>query len=299
MALHPHGDPILHRDRSNSIAFHIGYAIWSLLDLWINQHENAVFGRALKVKSERLYQVGFVCVAALLWTILPSKIIPSPWEIVSAFPAMMQEGFGQELYTSIILNLQSAALMTVVSLIVAYSTKLPDGYGKAMRPVATGFAAGRFNSFVGLPLLLTLFIADQHVIKVLMLATAGAVFSVQPIQDIIDNIPKERFDDARTLRMNEWQIVWEVVILGTFDQVIDVLRTNAGMIWMSLPMVEGLFRSEGGVGVFLLDSNKYLRLDWVYCAVGIICLVGLGFDRMILGLKHWVCPSAFIGREAA
>jgi NitT/TauT family transport system permease protein len=242
---------------------------------------------------ERGWYLVFVGVAAVLWLALPSKIIPSPWAVVAAIPGLFGvEGFGQELWISIALNLQAALLMALVSLLVGYATTIA-----AFRPVATAFAAGRFNSFVGLPLILTLLVGTQHVIKVIMLATAGAVFSVQPIQDIILAIPKEKFDDARTLRMGEWRVVWEVVILGTFDQVLDVLRTNAAMIFMALPMVEGMFRSEGGIGVFLLDQNKYMRLDNVYAAVIIVSLVGLGFDRLILGLKHWVCPSSFLGRE--
>ncbi len=184
--------------------------------------------------------------------------------------------------------------MAVISLVVGYSSVVP-----LLKPISVAFAAGRFNSFVGLPLMLILFISDQHIIKVIILAIGMSVFSVQPIRDIIECIPKERFDDARTLSMGEWRVTWEVVILGTFDQVYDVLRTNLGMGWMMLPMVEGIFKSEGGVGVYLLQQDKYMHLANVYCAVALVALIGLAFDRGWLGLKHWLVPHAFIGREAA
>lgn len=245
------------------------------------------------VQAQRRYMIAFLAIATLLWLSLPSRIIPTPWAVFAALPGLFtREGFGQELWTSIALNLQAGALMVCISLLVGYATTIA-----AFRPVATAFAAGRFNSFVGLPLILTLLIGDQHIIKIVMLAIGGAVFSVQPIQDIVKSIPRERYDDARTLRMGEWRIVWEVVILGTFDQVIDVLRTCMAMGFVMLPLVEGTFRAEGGIGVFMLDQGKYMHLENVYCAAMVVSAVGLLLDRGVFVIKRWVCPYAFIGRS--
>lgn len=242
---------------------------------------------------ERYYSLAFGTVLTGLWAFLPSKIIPSPTAILLALGGLWSNGFMQELYTSLVLIGQAVAVMALISLAVGYATVVP-----ALRPLGTAFAAGRFNSFVGLPLVLTLLIADQHVIKVIILAIGMSVFSVQPIQDIIECIPKERFDDARTLRMSEWRVTWEVVVLGTFDQVLDVLRTCSAMGFVMLPLVEGTFRSEGGIGVFLLQENKYLHLDTVYAAIIAVAMTGLFLDRLWLGMKHWICPYAFIGRES-
>lgn len=70
------------------------------------------------------------------------------------------------------------------------------------------------------------------------------------------------------------------------------------MGWMMLPMVEGLFRSEGGIGVMLLVENKYLRLDYVYGIVLMVGLIGLTGDWLILFTKKELCPYAFMGTEA-
>lgn len=233
-------------------------------------------------------------VLLLAWLILPSKLVPGPVDIALAMPKLwMEEGIGQELWTSIVLNLQASFFMIVTSLTVAYATTIP-----AFRPVATMFSMGRFNSFVGLPFLLTLLIGDAHWIKVTLLALAMSVFSVPAIVDVIRTIPREQMDDARTLRMGEWRVVWEVVILGKFHEVIDVLRTNIAMGWMMLPMVEGTFRAEGGIGVMLLLENKYLRLDYVYGIIFTVGLIGLAGDRLILFMKHELCPYSFLSTES-
>lgn len=228
-----------------------------------------------------------------VWIGANSKIIPNPLGIVMALPKLwFEDGLGQELLTSVSLNLEAALLMIVMSLLVAYGTRIPAG-----RPLAVIFSAGRFNSFVGLPLLLTLAIGNAHAIKVVLLAIFMSVFTVPAIVDIIGTIPQQNYYDGRVLHMSEWRIVWEVVILGKIDEVIDVIRTSAAMGFCMLPMVEGLFRDEGGIGVLILNKNKYLQLDAVYCIIMVVGFVGLAQDHFILEVKQLLCPYAFLEGE--
>jgi NitT/TauT family transport system permease protein len=97
--------------------------------------------------------------------------------------------------------------------------------------------------------------------------------------------------------MNEWQVVWEVVILGTAEQAIEVLRQNAAIGWMMLTMVEGIARSEGGVGALLLNQNKYFHLPEVFAVQITILLIGMLQDYGIGVLARVVCPWAQLGRE--
>jgi len=39
-----------------------------------------------------------------------------------------------------------------------------------------------------------------------------------------------------------------VIVLGRADAAFDAMRQNAAMGWMMLTMVEGISRSEGGIG---------------------------------------------------
>ena len=55
--------------------------------------------------------------------------------------------------------------------------------------------------------------------------------------------------------MGEWRVVWEVVVRGTRDQAIDVMRQNAAMGWMMLTMAK--------TGVI---SKKFWRECWRLCA---------------------------------
>jgi len=97
--------------------------------------------------------------------------------------------------------------------------------------------------------------------------------------------------------MSEWRVVWEVVVLGTADQAIEVLRQNAAMGWMMLTMVESISRSEGGVGAMLLNQNKHFHLAEVFAIQGLILLVGMTQDYGIGVAKRLVCPYSVLTLE--
>jgi NitT/TauT family transport system permease protein len=123
------------------------------------------------------------------------------------------------------------------------------------------------------------------------------VFFVTSMAAVIAAIPKSDFDHARTLRMKEWRVVWEIVVLGTADKAFEVLRQNAAIGWMMLTMVEGIARSEGGVGVMLLNEQKHFMLAEVYAIQVVILTLGLFQDYMIGVLRKLFCPYADLKLE--
>lgn len=224
---------------------------------------------------------------------LPSKILPSPTGVLGALvPLWSTQGLGYAMVVSITTNFQAVAVMTLISLVVSYATALA-----VCKPLAGWFSAFRFNGFVGLPLVLTLLIADQHWIKVTMLVIGMSVFTVPSIVSMIDQMSREVYDHARVLHMSEWRVLWEVVVLGKFHEVWDILRTNMAVGWMMLPMVEGLFRTEGGVGALILSQNKFFKLEEVYCIGLVVILTGILQDYCVRFLKKTTCPHACINTE--
>jgi NitT/TauT family transport system permease protein len=237
--------------------------------------------------------IAWLLIVLLVWATSASPILPSPAEVVRAVPNLwFQEGLGEQLWVSFTLNLQAIGIMVMVSLIISYLTVVP-----VFRPVGTALGMGRFSGFVGLPLILTLYLGNAHWIKVALLVYGVSVFTVPATIRTIELIPKEAFDHARTLRMHEWRVVWEVVILGRFDDVIEILRVNIAMMWMLLPMVEGLFKSEGGLGALLDVQNKHFALASEYAVLFVVLAVGMLQDYVIGVFKGMLCPYAELNLE--
>jgi len=236
----------------------------------------------------------FWCLALFAtWALSPGSFLPTPWATIGTFTDLLYEQnlLGQ-LWTSFVLNMQGVAIMSAISLLVAYATVLPF-----FRPFASIVSLGRFNGFVALPLIFTSWFVVPHKVMIALLVYGMAVFTVLSLTKMIDSIPKELYDHSRTLRMGEWRVVWEVVILGRLDEVIDILRINIAMGWMMLQMVEGRFKFEGGVGAMMEIQAKHFDYASVFCTMFVILLFGMMQDYILGTFKKIVCPYAFIGTE--
>jgi NitT/TauT family transport system permease protein len=232
-------------------------------------------------------------IALLVWWRSPFEVVPRPDEVARALGSLwMSQGLGQELWISFTANLQALAITTVISLSLSYLTVLA-----VWRPVVTAISKGRFIGLTGLTFLFTLIFGGGHPLKISLLVFGMTVFFVTSMASVVAAIPKEKFDYARSLRMSEWQVVWEVVVLGTADQAIEVLRQNAAMGWMMLTMVESISRSEGGVGAMLLNQNKHFHLAEVFAIQILILVLGMTQDYGIGIAKRLLCPYSAMTLE--
>lgn len=234
-----------------------------------------------------------VAVLLIVWATSTYVFLPKPVGVWRAFLDLWNhEGLGQELIVSFLLNVQAMAWATVISLGLAYLTVVPF-----FQPIAHAVSKGRFLGMVGLTFFFTIVFASGHRLKVSLLVFGVTVFFVTSMIDVVAQVPKEKFDLARTLRMGEWRVVWEVVILGKADAAFDAMRQNAAMGWMMLTMVEGISRSEGGIGALLLNQNKHFRLEAVFAIQISILLIGLLQDYGLGLAKKFLFPYADLQLE--
>lgn len=232
-------------------------------------------------------------VALIIWIFSPFIFLPTPAEVFSALGDLwVNQGLAQDLGASLLLNLEALFWSSIISLALAYLTTLP-----VMRPIVIAISKGRFLGLAGLTFVFTLMTDSGHSLKVALLVFGMTVFFVTSMASVVASIPKDRFDYARTLRMNEAHIVWEVVVRGTFHEAIEAFRQNAAIGWMMLTMVEGISRAEGGLGAMLLSQNKHLHLPAVFAVQILIVFIGLVQDYAIGVGKNLLCPYAALKLE--
>ncbi|HEX8551133.1 MAG TPA: hypothetical protein VF681_06200 [Abditibacteriaceae bacterium] len=249
--------------------------------------------RAVSPNTMRMLIAVEALIALAIWFASPFEVLPKPGEVFSALSDLwLTRGLGQELPVSFVLNLKALGWSTLISLGLAYLTVIP-----VFRPIVTAISKGRFLSLAGFTLLFTLIWGGGGPLKTALLTFSITVFYITSMASVIASIPKGEFDHARTLQMSEWRVVWEVVILGTADKVFEVLRQNAAIGWMMLTMVEGIVRSEGGIGALLLSQQKYFRIADVFAIQLVILIVGLGQDYFIGVVRRLVCPYADLTLE--
>lgn len=245
-------------------------------------------------RAARAIWLGWVTLILLLWQFWPSAILPRPQEVLQALARLWtEEGLGQQLLTSYGVQFEALMIATIASLALVYTSTIA-----VIRPVVQFISTWRFVSLGPLVIFFSLLVSSEgHTVKVAVLVFAIAVFYVTSMLPVVLDVPTEELDHARTMRMSEWRTIWEVVVLGRMDIALDMLRQNVAMGWAMLTMVEGLVRSEGGVGTLMLNQLKHFRLAEVLAIVLVLFAVGFLQDLALQGLRRLFFPYADLEKE--
>jgi NitT/TauT family transport system permease protein len=236
--------------------------------------------------------VFWVGIALLLWFLSPFESLPTPPEVWRALGEQWwQEGLAQELFTTLRLILHSLLYTVIISMLLSYATVLA-----VMRPVVAAVSKLRFLGLTGLVIPFTLITGGGYDLKVYLLTFGMTTYFVTAMAQVVVEIPREQIDHMRALGASELRILWDVVILGTADKALDVLRQNLAIGWTMITMVEGISRAEGGLGAMILNQNKHFKLPEVYAIMLVILVVGLVLDYAMGLLTRTVCPYAELDR---
>lgn len=230
--------------------------------------------------------------ALLLWFASPWKTLPTPREIWTALGLLWWErGMGPEMFTTLKLIAHAVFLTVIISLALSYVTIIAF-----FRPVVAMTSKLRFLGLTGLVFPFTLMTGGGYTLKVALLTFGMTSFFVTSMAQVVIEIPRAEFDHMRVLGSSELRIFWEVVVRGTLDKALDVLRQNLAMGWAMITMVEGISRAEGGIGALILNQNKHFMLAEVYAILLVILVLGLTMDYAMGVLTNLLCPHAAMGR---
>lgn len=243
--------------------------------------------------TARMAIVGAWVVGALAWLqVYPPPIFPRPLEILSAWEELVDNGsLLPALSSSFILDVEAVAISTAISLLLSYMVVVA-----VARPLPLAISKLRYLGLTGLT-----FAFGQmwsgHGLKLSLLVFGMSTFTITGMLAVISEVPREAYDHARTLRMSPWRAAYEVVVLGTADRMLDVVRQNGAMGWVMLIAAEGLVRTEGGLGVLLFNENHALHLDTIYALQLTIFGVAIIMDFTLALLGDVLFPYARLTRS--
>jgi NitT/TauT family transport system permease protein len=248
--------------------------------------------RALDRKTTGLIIGVWIAVGFGLWFASPFKSLPTPIEIWHALDTLWWEhGLGPEIFTTMKLIGHATLLTVVISMLLSYATVIAF-----FRPLVEAVSKLRFLGLTGLVFPFTLVTGGGYSLKVALLTFGMTTFFVTSMARIVVEIPRAEFDYLRVLGASQLRMVWEVVVRGTLDRALDVLRQNIAMGWAMITMVEGISRSEGGVGALILNQNKHFLLAEVYAILIVILILGLLMDYGMGVVTNLLCPHVSLDR---
>jgi sulfonate transport system permease protein len=236
-------------------------------------------------------------ILAFWWGVLPhaSALIPTPPEVAKAGLIQWNQGavivadsngiHAGQLIISIFTSLSAIFFALLLGLSLAYLSTIP-----LFKAPVRFIGSARVLSLTGMTFIFVLATPNGYWLKVSVLIFAIVVFFINAMLQVIEDIPQGRFDHARTLGMNHWEVLREVVIRGTLASAFDTLRMNAAMAWMMLTMVESMSRSGGGIGIVLVELARTANYAAIFSVQLMIFVVGIAQDKLVQFAKLAACP---------
>lgn len=241
-------------------------------------------------KSQQMTIVGVWVLLVLGYWIISSfgakHLFPTPGQVWAGLGALYKEGLVVHIFSSLGLVLQAALISLSISLLIVYLSPLPF-----IKPLAIFFSKLRYLPLTGITFYLSILVSTARTMQVWVLVVFMSLYFITSLLAVLKDIPDEEIDHARSLKCSRWEILWEVVIKGRLDYVIDVLRQNLAIIWMMLVTVESILVAAGGLGVLIKNSDKFANHGRIVALQIIILLIGLlldwGFQALRKGLFRY------------
>lgn len=227
-----------------------------------------------------------VVIGLLLWQFTSDGLIPKPGKVGAAFMHLLGTSLlWDNILVSMGLTLQAMLYAIVITLKFSYLSVVPF-----FRSLALFLVKCRYLTLTGLIFVFTLLTKDGSQLKLSLLVFGIVPFFVTSFLSVIVHINKQEYELCKTLGYNNWQTLYEVIIVGKADQVFEILRQNFAIAWLMITLVEGLNMSEGGIGTLLIKYNKYNDLTNVLALQLWIFSIGLCFDFLLGTVRQWLFP---------
>ena len=209
-----------------------------------------------------------------------THLFPTPSQVFNGLFDLWQEGLIIQVGSSLSLCFQAIFYSVIISMFFAYLT--PIAFTKTW---GTFLSKLRYLPPTGIAFYITIVMNNARDIQIWVLVIFMSTFLITSLMQMIKDIPDEEFDHAKTLGCNRWEILWEVVIKGRFDYVIELVRQNLAIVWVMIVTVESILIAGGGLGVLIKNGDRLGSNGKVIAVQALIILLGIGLDFFLVKLR--------------
>jgi NitT/TauT family transport system permease protein len=239
----------------------------------------------------------WIAVALGIWFLNPIKALPYPQEVVDALRKMASESGGQGLvhnvYVTLKLNIVGLLYSSLISVAISYLSVIP-----LFQPFNKMVQWLRYIPIVGFNLVFLTLFSIGWPMKVAMLTTGMSFFLVTSMTGVITAIPRMKYELARVLGYNDWQVFHSVVVRPTLPAMIDMVAQNAAIGWVMITAIETYNRTEGGIGSQIYAHSSTNNLAGVYAYLFIIGVIAVMEDGLFSLIKRVFFPYSLIAERA-
>jgi NitT/TauT family transport system permease protein len=220
--------------------------------------------------------------------IIPAVILPTPSEVLRAFPALH---FEQALVRSAGWSLYRVTMGFVLSGLVAIPLGLLMGTFPAVKHFFSPLVDPlRFLPISALVPLFLVWFGIEETMKIMLLFVGTFVYLLPLVVEAVENVEDVYLQTATTLGASKWQLVHHVLVPGSLPAIGEALRVMNGIGWTYVILAE-IVNARYGLGHLITVAGKRSHVDQIFAGVLVILLIGVVTDQIIRlvneRLFHW------------
>lgn len=210
--------------------------------------------------------------------IVPSVILPSPTEVLRAFPVLH---FEEALVRSALRSLYRVMAGFALSAVVAIPLGLIMGTFPAIKAFFTPLVDPlRFLPISALVPLFIVWFGIDEMQKIVFLFVGTFVYLLPLVVEAVENVDEVYLQTATTLGASRWQLVRHVLIPGSLPAIGEALRVMNGIGWTYVILAE-VVNARYGLGYLITVAGKRSHVDQIFALVLVILFIGVVTDWMI------------------
>ena len=234
-------------------------------------------------KTSVMIVLGWLLMMFGVWgyySLQDTHIFPSLGQVATGFKDLWGQGLVTHVFSSLWLCARAVIIAIVISLSFVYLSPIP-----LLKPIANFISKFRYLPLTGIAFYITLIVDKGRSIQIWVLVIFMVTYLITSLLSMLKDIREEEFDHARALGCNRWEVLWEVVIKGRLDYVIEIIRQNLAIVWMMLVTVESIMAAAGGLGFLIKNSDKFFSHGRIIALQIIILAVGLFMDYSLTKVR--------------
>lgn len=231
--------------------------------------------------------IGIWCVLSY-GNIVPTIILPSPTEVLKAFPVLH---FEEALVRSAGRSLFRVFMGFMLSGLVAIPLGIIMGTFPAIKHFFTPLVDPlRFLPISALVPLFIVWFGIDEMQKIIFLFVGTFVYLLPLVVEAVENVDEVYLQTATTLGASRGQLVRHVVIPGALPAIGEAMRVMNGIGWTYVILAE-VVNARYGLGYLITTAGKRSHVDQIFALVLVILFIGVVTDWLIRVINqqlfHW------------
>jgi len=210
--------------------------------------------------------------------IIPNVILPSPTDVIRAFPVLHFEealvrSAGWSIYR-VTMGFVLAALVAIpLGLLMGTFPPLKHFFAPVLDPL-------RFLPISALVPLTIVWFGIEEMQKIIFLFLGIFVYLLPLVVESVEGVDDVYLQTATTLGATKSQIVRHVLIPGSLPALAEALRVMNGIGWTYVILAE-VINARYGLGALITVAGKRSHVDQIFALVIVILVIGVLSDLVI------------------